>query len=1064
MADITQAHPGLVRENTAPNMNELGVGDDLPTRPGLQGPEQDEEQVNTAPLLDYEDSSQVSAGGTAFLDALALKAVPDTNPFVLREASRFRSIYMNRLGVFLYVIGIVLFLVRLAAGSLPAIPSWVFAASVVLGTVSMFLLVVAQTRRQPVWVYMLFTMIGMMLFTLLLLYTGTGGTFEELYLLSLIVPALFFSVRWALVAATGVSLLSIVPYIWGPAYSTQLLLGHVLITIPMYFVLSLCVNLVVSGMREQWLESHKQRRLARDLAVIQQLTTYIASTHNIEAICDRVVEQLSTSFGYRFVSIFLVRGDHLRLISQHGYPQMPEDVPLGKGVMSRVVSSGEAVLVKDAQAEPDFIYPTDEIRCQASAPILRRADGEAVEPSAGRAALGAINIEDVTPGALGDADLNLITAVASALSVALENASLMHEWQERGNRLELVNHIANAVAAKTDLSGVLRAARYSMQQLTSVDRVTLSLVTADGRHMEVAALEGIVSPDLFQVGTLIPLEDFQPASVLRGECLVVPELAPDGPYVFANHLYDVGLRSHIAVPLMSRDKVVGVFALSSTHPRAYTVSHIPLLYTLAPHLATAVQNAMLIRDIKQRAETDDLTKLLNLPTFHSRLQSLLEEAQTTGSPLTVVMLDLDLFKSYNDSFGHVAGDSVLRQVAALIRHCLRPEDIAARYGGDEFSLILPGLASEEALDSIANLCETIGRTPFQPETKADTGKGILRTRGVAMLSASAGLASFPLDSTDAEHLVHLADTALYEAKRRGRNRACAYNAYGPSRTHSPENGDPAHNRRRGDLYGEDIEQDASETRESRSSLNDYLQAVYALVSAIELRDGYMHGHSERVAFYAVRLGEAVGLGSNELGALRIAGLLHDIGKIALPSDIIQKPGKLTPGEWDLVRQHPLHGEGILRPLKNFSAVWPMVSAHHEDFDGTGYPRGLAGEDIPIGGRILRIADSYEVMTVAGRAYQKQAKSPTEAVAELRRCAGTMFDPELVKVFVDKVIGDPRSSVFYNPQTHPLGSDLLHSPDFLDVADMLRTMKLNPAMVHDSPDMYNGNGNGHEARK
>jgi diguanylate cyclase (GGDEF)-like protein len=432
----------------------------------------------------------------------------------------------------------------------------------------------------------------------------------------------------------------------------------------------------------------------------------------------------------------------------------------------------------------------------------------------------------------------------------------------------------------------------------------------------------------------------------------------------------------------------------------------------------------LYRDIKQRAEIDNLTGLLNLPTFYARLAEDIERSQATGRPLAVVMLDLDLFKSYNDSFGHVAGDSVLKQVARLIKERVGTEGVAARYGGDEFSIILRGISSEDAITRMEQLCETIGRTPFQPEIEDGERSGRTPVRGVAILSASAGVSCFPNDSTDPEHLVHLADTALYDAKRRGRNRVCAYNSSSGSLATSEADKRRERRRRYDGFTDTDPELDANMTRESRASSNDYLQAVYAMATALEMRDGYTHGHSERVAFYAVRLGEAAGLGSEEIAALRIAGLLHDIGKISIPYDVLNKPGKLTPEEWEIVRQHPLQGEGILRPLRNFSRVWPNVAAHHENYDGSGYPRGLKQNEIPIGGRILRIADTYEVMTVAGRAYQKEARSPTEAVAELRRCAGTMFDPQLVELFINEVIGDPTRSIDFNPRTRRLTEDLL----------------------------------------
>lgn len=967
----------------------------------------------------------------------------DASTLIENEANKRRDSYMSRMGLVIYLVALVLYGARIAVGYLPTVYPWVPWLTLSLALLGGAFVWSLRNHKLRTPVFVVLTFCGAGIITFELLYYGLDNTFSDLYLLTLIVPMVFFSQRLSLLTVIGVSALSIVPYIWGPIYSETALVSHIFIRVPCYFVATLLVNRTVMSALTQWREVNKHRRLARDLTALQELTTYIASTQSAQAICDTVVDHLHRSFGYRYASIHLLRAEELerraetrvptsdvdgksarppflKMIAQHGYEHCLAELPLGKGILSRVVEIGKPLIIEDASDERDFIYAAPSIRCEVCVPILKRGGN----PDGDNEVLGVINLEDTEPGALDEDDLNLMVAVAGALSVALENVALMQEWQERGARLELVNEVAHAVAAKLDLAGVLRAARERLQSLVPVDRATLSLVTEDGENMEIAAVEGIAAANLSQKGSIIPMVNFQPAEVLDGRWLVLSELPPDSPYPFVQGLYAAGIRSHLSIPLLAGDKVVGLFALSALEPNAYRGEHIPLLESIAPHLATAVQNAQLYRSIKQRAETDNLTRLLNLPTFYVRLKEYLAEAQTTGRPLSVVMLDLDLFKSYNDSFGHVAGDSVLRQVASLIRRCLRPEDVAARYGGDEFALIIPGLRAEEALDRMADVCKSIGHTPFMPEEDSEDETSDAHVRGVAILSASAGIASFPDNGGDPEQLVHMADTALYEAKRRGRNRACSYSDNGNSLMQTTSNLQPSRHKRFRSITDTDPELDAYDERELRTASNEYLQAIYAMASAIELRDGYTHGHAERIAFYAIRLGEAAGLEAAELAALRIAGLLHDIGKISLPYEIVHKPGKLTNKEWELVRQHPVQGESIVRPLRNFATVWPMIATHHENYDGTGYPNSLAKADIPIGGRMLRIADAYEVMTVSGRSYHKAAKSPMEAVAELKLCAGTMFDPDLVELFITAVVGDPRKTLFYNPKTMVLSEEMV----------------------------------------
>jgi diguanylate cyclase (GGDEF)-like protein len=1013
--------PLRLTSTLTPNMIGPDVDDDDPI---ASYPAQDKPLLVPMPADREEHLSAFSAAQDGSRGNGEGPSVSSLNPFVLRETRRLRDHFMNQMSLFLYLVALPMVVIRLALGYLPGAPPSAAWNALGIATVATGSLLLLHHWKPRLWIFIVFSWISAGVVAYLEASYGTDTSVGGMYLLALIVPALFFPLRWALLTTVGVSLWSLVPYFLAPTVNEGGLLSQLVVAVPCYFLLVMCANVTMSGARERWTEINKHRRLARDLAVLQELTTYMASTQDIQDICDTTVAHLRDSFGYRYISIYLMWGSRLRLMTQHGYEEYEPELPLGKGVMSRVAVSGEPVVIKDAAEESEFIYDAPGIRCEVCVPILRRATSGTTGTLNNGVSLGVINLEDTEPDALGEVDQNLLAAVAGALSVALENATLMQEWRERGARLELVNEVAQAVASKLDLAGVLHAACDALQTLAPVDRATLGIVSDDGQYMEIAAVDGITAPDLSQPGAVIALATFEPAAVARGQWLVLPELPPNSPFPYVQLLYEAGLRSHLAIPLLVGERVVGLFALSSVQPNAYKTEHLPLFESIAPHLATALQNAQLYRGIRLRAETDNLTGLLNLPTFYIRLKEALVEAQAKGEPVSVVMLDLDMFKSYNDSFGHMAGDSVLRQVAALIKSCLSSRDTAARYGGDEFALILDGVRADEALDAVSYVCETIGQTPFQPEDDPEDPDSHTR-RGVAILSASAGIASYPDNGSDSEQLLQLADNALYEAKRRGRNRAYAYSNDGDSLTHTTDH-HPARFKRFRSITDTDPDLQIPEEPDQRTASNDYLHAAYALASAIELRDGYTHGHAERVAFYATRLGEAVGLDASELAALRVAGLLHDIGKIALPPELSRKSSKLSDQEWEMVKQHPLHGENVLRPLRNFERVWPIISSHHENYDGTGYPNGLSGEEIPVGGRILHIADAYEVMTVSGRAFQSRAKSPNEAVTELLRCANTMFDRELVELFIQTVIGDPTKVISYNPETSPLTDELVNA--------------------------------------
>jgi diguanylate cyclase (GGDEF)-like protein/putative nucleotidyltransferase with HDIG domain len=356
------------------------------------------------------------------------------------------------------------------------------------------------------------------------------------------------------------------------------------------------------------------------------------------------------------------------------------------------------------------------------------------------------------------------------------------------------------------------------------------------------------------------------------------------------------------------------------------------------------------------AVRDPLTGLLNRRGFQNRLTEEMERAGRAGSPLSVILGDLDAFKSLNDRHGHREGDRALRAFADLCSRHVHGAAFLARVGGEEFAIVLPGVPESEAVLVAERLRRAV----------AD---GITSPDGTPV-TASFGVAAFPHHGRDPEVLLDHADQAMYAAKAMGRDRTVPFTGQipvGPGAVAHEEN----------------------------------LEAVLLLAEALDLRDPSTHLHSQTVARLAEDLAREVGLDRERVSRVRLAGLLHDIGKIGVADDVLRKPGRLTPGEWAEMRKHPELGARVVE-ASGLPDIARWVLAHHERPDGTGYPYGLAGDDIPLEARILAIADAFEAM-VADRPYRR-GMPPEAAGGELVRGAGTQFDARLVELFRGRVLG------------------------------------------------------------
>ncbi len=414
----------------------------------------------------------------------------------------------------------------------------------------------------------------------------------------------------------------------------------------------------------------------------------------------------------------------------------------------------------------------------------------------------------------------------------------------------------------------------------------------------------------------------------------------------------------VLCPIKGKGRLIGILALGKKHGAGfYSNDDLDLLMTLATEAAVAMENAQLYDRAKQRAHTDELTGLYNHRYFHERLDEEISRCTRFGEIFSLLFMDLDLFKAYNDIYGHIEGDGVLRDVGRYIQSSIRGIDIAFRYGGDEFTVILPQASLEDA----RHIGERVRR---KVEQEMDS-KG-------APLSCSVGLASWPTDGVMREEIIRAADAALYHAKQTGRDRVVLFSELGPAQR--------------------------GETAVSPDGEPGILSTIYALAATVDAKDSYTYGHSKKVAKYATDIAEELGYSPERIATLRAAALLHDIGKIGISDELLVKVGPLNAEDWEPIRSHPKLGVAIIKHVESLGGCLAAIQYHHERFDGSGYPSGLKGENIPMDARILAVADSYDAMTSL-RPYRHGRFTHEQAVAELKRCSGTQFDPQIVEAFV-----------------------------------------------------------------
>jgi diguanylate cyclase (GGDEF)-like protein len=436
----------------------------------------------------------------------------------------------------------------------------------------------------------------------------------------------------------------------------------------------------------------------------------------------------------------------------------------------------------------------------------------------------------------------------------------------------------------------------------------------------------------------------------------------------------------------------------------YTVSVRVRGKGLDARLARAINTiGTALTDTHAQATVDRLTGVANRPALLAALFNEVERANRYERPLSVAFVDIDHFKAVNDTYGHAAGDEVLRGVAETIRTNLRATDMIGRYGGEEFMLILTETEVEDGALLTEKLRTLVERTRYPVEGNPELG-----------VTISIGLAGGFGHALRVDPLVRDADAAMYSAKSLGRNQTYIF-------------AEPDDDARvpRAPISNDGRARAVEVGRIAREA------ATAALTSAIAPLPHYRGQPSALIASIVVAIARQLDLSESEVDRLKIAALLHDVGKVAVPENILEKPSALTSAEWRTVVQHPRIGQVILEQAAALKDSVPIILHHHERYAGHGYPFGLRGSEIPLGARIVAIADAYDAM-VNDRPY-KRAISHMQAVEELRRHAGTQFDPELVTIFCDlyaSIAPEPDLAVLAltAPHTHRRAPAMLVAAD------------------------------------
>jgi diguanylate cyclase (GGDEF)-like protein/putative nucleotidyltransferase with HDIG domain len=741
-------------------------------------------------------------------------------------------------------------------------------------------------------------------------------------------------------------------------------------------------------------------RRSEELHVLNEIGRALSSTLNKEDLLRKVWEELRRLIdveNFYIGSLDPVRDEmHFDLEIIDGARMPKRSRPSGNYLTEYVIRTRQPVLIRD-----NFVAEVQKLGVE---PIRTRGCFCCVPLVAYDHAIGAMAVFSDYDHVFDEGHLELMRVLASEASIAIENARLFNEERTKARHLTLLNTISRNAIATLNPDEMLAKITEQLEAGLTHDHIGIGVLEYSTRELVIQAEAGARRGAL---GQRIPLGSGLVGQVARNGQMAVYNASSPADTALKPLLADSV--AAIALPVFYAEQLHGVLYIESATALDFSEEEVLLLRTLADLIAGALHNAYSFQKAQEQAITDGLTGVKTHRFFMEALSAEWKRSTRAGRAFALVLMDLDRFKFVNDFYGHLEGDLVLQRVGHILEANCRRSDVVARYGGDEFVILMPETNMEHARQLASKLRGWVSADP------------LLREKNI---SASFGIACYPLHGSTPQELIQVADASMYLSKHQGGNAVSTADHFDPNEAKKwkrdvleaylgvtlkrlfstgPEAFEEIYSRLK--QFTESLAAteatDGSTASASGSGSPALPQAVLdtvtSLAFAIDAKDHYTQGHSQKVSAYAALIAEALGMSESEIEEIRLGGVLHDIGKVAIPEHILNKSGPLNPDEWETMKSHVIFGAKILEPLTPLARIREMVLHHHEYFDASGYPDSLSGEEIPLGARIIAVADAYDTIT-SDRTYKK-ARSSEEALAELERCASAQFDGRVVGVFV-----------------------------------------------------------------